>query len=179
MKKVGRDSPNFRDRILLAGSLVHPDIIHQRVNCSGVWISRPVASRRNVQQEKTGEKRMSEYHFQPGRRSVIESESRRGRRRPRSEWRSLPTQRRKHKNPLLNNPVETSEIKRWQADTAKVLDAAESAFSHAELGPGKRCRQRGKDLSGWPARNLRRATRTGLSPVTQCSLKQRPQQKLS
>src|ERR1700733_14670905 len=64
MKKLGRDSPNFRDRILLAGSLVHPDIIHQhslRENCSGVWISRPVASRRNVQQEKTGEKRMSEY----------------------------------------------------------------------------------------------------------------------
>jgi hypothetical protein len=51
------------------------------------------------------------------------------------------------KNPLLNNPVETSEMKRWQVDTAKVLDAAKSAFFYAELGPGKRCRQRGTNLS--------------------------------
>ena len=40
------------------------------------------------------------------------------------------------KSPSEQSCPRQSEIKRWQADTAKVLDAAKSAFSHAELDPG-------------------------------------------
>src|ERR1700677_2781588 len=54
------------DRILLAGSLVHPDIIHQhslREDCGSVWISRPVASHRQIEYQG---KRVIEYPFPAG-----------------------------------------------------------------------------------------------------------------
>src|SRR5580693_3720057 len=66
MKKFGRESPNLRDRILIAGSLVHADIIYQhslREDGTGVWISGPVASHRDIQQQK---KRVIEYPLPAG-----------------------------------------------------------------------------------------------------------------